>query len=190
MCLRELRQLMRSCPQTKTQNVLEHGFSVARYFRDLQNHIQNGTELKYQWRLPEWIHDELLWSNLFDLKIILRYQIYHDCGKPVCRVADEQGHHFPNHAEVSSELWLEYAPQYEQEARLMAMDMDLHLMKPGQEKEFAQRKEAATLLITSLCELHSNASMFGGIQSTSFKIKWKKLNKFGKRILNEMRVTK
>jgi hypothetical protein len=40
-----------------------------------------------------------------------------------------------------------------------------------------------TLLVTSLCELHSNASMFGGIESTSFKIKYKQLDKRGNQVL-------
>ncbi len=186
MNLIELRQKMRLCPQTKTQNVLEHGFSVARYFRDLQKHIADGSELKYEWRLPEWIHKDILWNNLLDLKSIIRYQIYHDCGKPFCRVEDDKGHHFPNHADWSYRVWRDMCGLDYQEAKLMQMDMDIHLMKPGEEKEFAYRKEAATLLITSLCELHSNASMFGGIQSVSFKIKIKKLFKFGKRILTHM----
>ena len=186
MNLLELRRTMRQCAQTPTANVLEHGFSVARYFLELRDHVLNGTELKYEWKLPEWIYDEQLWNDLFDIRTILRYHIYHDCGKPFCRIEDEKGHHFPNHAEWSYNIWKECG-QDEQEALLMKMDMDLHLMRPGQEKEFAHRKEAATLLITNLCELHSNAAMFGGIESTSFKIKRKKLNKFGKRIIGEMK---
>lgn len=186
MNILELRKAMRACAQTPTQNVLEHGMSVAHYFNDLRHHVLNNTPLKYEWRMPEWASDPLLWNNILDLKTIATYQIYHDCGKPFCRVEDEKGHHFPNHAQVSADTWMEITGN-EQQSKLMLMDMDLHIMKSGEQKEFATRKEAATLLLTSLCEIHSNAAMFGGIESTSFKIKWKKLNRFGKQILNHMK---
>lgn len=42
---------------------------------------------------------------------------------------------------------------------------------------------AKTNLIAGLSEIHANASMFGGIDSTSFKIKWKQISKRGKKIL-------
>jgi len=62
------------------------------------------------------------------------------------------------------------------------MDMDIHLLKDVGVNDFAQKEEAATLLLTGLAEIHSNAEMFGGIESTSFKIKWKQINKRGKKI--------
>lgn len=180
-----LQRVMARCPQTETQNVLQHGLSVARYFKDLHDHLTKGTPLKYEWKLPEWCYEPCLLENILPLETIYRYQIYHDCGKPFCIEYDDQGRrHFPNHAEWSYKIWKQIGT--EQEARLMKMDMDLHLMKSGEEKAFAEREEAATLLLTSLCEIHSNAQMFGGIDSTSFKIKWKKLNKFGKRITNHI----
>jgi hypothetical protein len=61
-------------------------------------------------------------------------------------------------------------------------------MKSDAIEEFAKHPEAISLLITGLCELHSNAQMFGGIESTSFKIKWKHLSKMGKRILEQIRM--
>ena len=51
----------------------------------------------------------------------------------------------------------------------MAMDMDVHTLKSEGIEEFAQRPEAASLLLTGLCEIHSNAQMFGGMESTGFK---------------------
>lgn len=42
--------------------------------------------------------------------------------------------------------------------------------------------DAVTLLIAALSEVHSNAKMFGGIESTSFKMKWKTIEKRGKQI--------
>ena len=62
------------------------------------------------------------------------------------------------------------------------MDMDIHLLKAVGVEEFASRPEAATLLLTGLAEVHSNAAMFGGISSTSFKIKWKQIDRRGKAI--------
>lgn len=49
-------------------------------------------------------------------------------------------------------------------------------------EEFAGRPHAVALLLTGLAEVHANASMFGGIESTSFKIKWKNLDKRGRAI--------
>jgi hypothetical protein len=67
------------------------------------------------------------------------------------------------------------------------MDMDIHILSADALKEFSERPEAISLLITGLAEIHSNASMFGGIESTSFKIKWKHLNKRGRQLLNLMK---
>ena len=128
--------------------------------------------------------DPVLWTNIMDDKTIIQYLIYHDCGKPYCMEIDDEGRrHFPCHAAISQQTWLSCGGD-DATGRLIAMDMDLHLMKPGQEEPFSKRIEACTLIIAALCEIHSNAKMFGGIDSTSFKIKWKHLNKFATRILN------
>jgi hypothetical protein len=181
---------MMNTEQTKGMSILDHGISVNRYFEDLYSHLKNDTDLKFEWRLPEWIMDnkEFILSELSDLKTIREYQINHDCGKPYCRTVDEDGRvHFPNHAEISKETWLSVHGHSDiksvQVANLIGMDMDIHLLKGTGVEEFKKRPEAITLLITGLCELHSNASMFGGISSTSFKIKWKNINKRGKAIL-------
>jgi hypothetical protein len=62
--------------------------------------------------------------------------------------------------------------------------MDIHLLKAGGVEEFAKKPHALTLLLTGLAEVHSNANMFGGIESTSFKIKYKSICQRGKQILN------
>lgn len=178
----DLSCLMMRCPQTKDQNTLQHGYSVHDYFLDLKNHIEEGSDLRFEWKLPDWIYNESLWEKLADYKTIRNYHIYHDCGKPFCRTIDEDGkHHFPDHAMWSYKTWWVLTGNHD-EGLLMARDMEIHLMKSGQEQYFAEYDNAATLLITGLCEMHSNASMFGGIDSTSFKIKWKNINRFGKRI--------
>lgn len=178
----ELGCLMMRTPQTPTQDVLEHGYSVHDHFRDLKDHILLNAEPTYEWRLPDWIYDERLWDQLLDHQTIRSYHIYHDCGKPFCRTIDDEGRqHFPNHENISADVWL-HIDGDRQIADLMRMDMDIHRLRADGIDEFASRKEAATLLITGLCELHSNARMFGGISSTNFKIKWKALNKYGGKV--------
>lgn len=182
---------MRTCFQFENQSILDHGLSVHEWFKDLYGYLMRGEPLQRAWRLPDWIDDPLLRQKLLDFDILATYQTYHDCGKPLCRTIDEAGkQHFPNHAEISRQRWLECSdnsPAAQQIARLIAMDMDIHLLKSEQLEEFCQRPEAISLLLTGLCELHSNAQMFGGIESTGFKIKWKHLNKMGKRILDRIR---
>lgn len=117
---------------------------------------------------------------------MLTYLIYHDCGKPLCMEIDGDGkRHFNDHAAISKKAWID-AGGDDTIAHLIGMDMDLHLMKSGQEEEFSQRREACSLIIAAFCEIHSNAEMFGGLESTSFKIKHKHLLKFGKRIFDKI----
>ena len=61
--------------------------------------------------------------------------------------------------------------------------MDIHLLKSDGVEEFAKNPHAFTLLLTGLAEIHSNAEMFGGLESVGFKIKWKSINQRGKQIL-------
>ncbi len=177
---------MLSCEQTSGMNMMQHGASVVEYFTDLQNHILNGSTLTLEWKLPDWATDPKIWNALYDMDTIQEYQLFHDCGKPFCKEVDDEGkQHFPNHAAVSERIWREVGGN-PTAATLMGMDMDIHLLKDLGIEEFAKRPEAATLLLTGLAEIHSNARMFGGIDSTSFKIKWKQLNKRGKKILDQL----
>lgn len=173
---------MISCYQFQTMNVLEHGYSVLEYFEDLYEHLAHGTPLKKEWRLPDWISEVQL-DKLLPLEKVRLYLIYHDCGKALCRTYDKDGkQHFPDHANVSADRWERFSPD-KTIAKLIRMDMDIHTLTPEGVEEFKSRPEAVTLLLAGLSELHSNAVMFGGIESTSFKIKWKRLNKLGRRIL-------
>lgn len=185
MIMKKLIEAMKNCEQMPGLSVLEHGEMVVNYYNDLLNHIRNKDELKYDWKLPEWIYDKIILDNLDDDELMNRYQLYHDCGKPFCIEYDDEGKkHFPNHAQVSYEKWLEFNPEDKKVAKYILMDMDIHLLKADGANEFSKRDEAKGLLLTGLAELHANASMFGGIESTSFKIKWKSLNKSGKRLIN------
>ena len=71
-------------------------------------------------------------------------------------------------------------------ANLIRMDMDIHLLKDAGVKEFCTRPECCTLLLSGLAEVHANAAMFGGINSTSFKIKFKQIKKRGNAICKEL----
>ncbi|MNL30485.1 hypothetical protein D3C87_1522240 [compost metagenome] len=174
---------MLACEQTSGMNMMQHGASVYETFLDLKEHVTKGTLLKFQWKLPEWASNPKLWENLLDERAIEEYQLFHDCGKPFCRTVDDEGkQHFPDHAATSEKIWREIGGD-EQVAKLIGMDMDIHLLKDEGIADFAKRPEAASLLLTGLAEIHSNAKMFGGIDSTSFKIKWKHIDKRGKKIV-------
>jgi hypothetical protein len=183
---------MKACPQTQGMSVLDHGDMVQEYYYDLINHLRdhyNVTKLNFEWKLPEWIytHRDLILSKLYNDEIMDAYTLYHDCGKPYCRTVDADGkQHFPDHANVSYQVWTKLFADNPNTAligNLIKMDMDIHCLKSEQLEAFAERPEAISLLITGLCEIHANASMFGGVESTSFKIKWKQIDKRGRQIL-------
>jgi hypothetical protein len=180
--LHKIRTAMRNCQQTPSQNMLQHGISVARYYTELSKHRYTPTKL-ISWKLPDWIFSKTLWDNVFNDSIMLTYLIYHDLGKPFCHTIDSAGkHHFPNHASVSKSVWNSINGS-QIVGNLIGMDMDIHTLSDCDLVSFANRPEAASLLIAGLCELHSNANMFGGIDSVSFKIKYKHLNRRGKKIV-------
>lgn len=180
---------MHTCFQTLNITVLDHGHSVFDYFMDLMGYLFEGTSLKHEWRLPEWFtaNTELIKDNLLSLDIMRDYLVYHDCGKPVCLEIDELGRsHFRDHAAHSKERWLECAAKTDRNVlvgELIGMDMDFHLIKGDGLEAFAKRPEAISLMVAGLAELHSNASMFGGTNSTSFKIKYKHTDKRGRQLL-------
>ncbi|MFA6049956.1 MAG: hypothetical protein WC761_02045 [Candidatus Paceibacterota bacterium] len=177
---------MKNCSQFRDQNVLQHGQSVWTYFQDLCNHLDE-TPLNKEWRIPEWFltykTEILSVIEQQDDETLRHYMIYHDCGKPFCRTVDEQGRqHFPGHAEVSYNTWLSFSSDQET-ANLIRRDMQVHTMKAEDVIGFCENKsEACILLLAALCEVHSNAVMFGGIQSDGFKMKWKQVDKRGKAI--------
>jgi len=126
---------MNDCEQMKDLSVLEHGHSVARYYRDLRNHIINGEPLKYEWKIPEWAMDKQLWEADASLRDIYKYQIFHDCGKPYCITIDDEGRkHFPDHANVSYNLAKYFFS--DDISMLIKNDMASHLTKPSEFEDF------------------------------------------------------
>jgi hypothetical protein len=176
---------MSQCEQTQGQSVLDHGKSVESYLFDLINHLRDGEPLTHEWRIPDWVyeHKELLLSSLPDSETLSLYAVYHDCGKPFCVEVDENGRkHFPNHAEISYKTFTRFF-ENNTAAELIRSDMDIHCLKSEGVGEFSKNPHCLTLLLSGLAEIHSNSQMFGGMDSTSFKIKWKAITSRGKQIL-------
>lgn len=87
---------MRTCMQFGTMDVLEHGRQVTEAFRLLLEALSTG-ELPAGWRIPGWLqqHAEVFLSRLLPLETLYAYQLYHDCGKPLCRITDAEGRPLP-----------------------------------------------------------------------------------------------
>ncbi len=181
---------MQACEQTPGQSVWEHGESVRAYLLDLIS-----PEPQLEWRLPDWLiqHKSDIISRIHSLDILEQYTLYHDCGKPRCLTIDAEGRsHFPDHARISREVYIEHFPadptnHHSTVADLIGWDMVVHTVTAKEldhylRNEWSER-DAFSLLLTAFAEVHSNAAMFGGISSTSFKIKWKRICKRGKQIL-------
>jgi len=179
---------MLMCEQTKGQSVYEHGVSVEEYFFDLYYHLKDDCELKKEWKLPDWLNSnkqEIL-SNLHSLETISTYLRFHDCGKPKVKTVDEFGKvHFPGHAEASKELYFQITGD-KTVSDLIGWDMCLHTCSSAEIDAMCKvwtKQDAYTLVLASLSEIHSNARLFGGISSISFKTKFKQIDRRGKQIL-------
>jgi len=177
---------MISCEQTKEQNVLEHGISVKNYLFDLINYLKTNQPLKHNFLIPKWLNENknLFLENLPNDKTLELYTTYHDCGKPFCIYIDSEGKkHFPNH-ELYSKYVFDKVFDNKIASNLILHDMDIHRLKSEDINKFINNPYALTLLLTGLAEIHSNAEMFGGINSVSFKIKHKHITKKGQQIIN------
>lgn len=173
--------------QTPTQTVLQHGESVWEYFQKVLNCLQNNCEME-NILIPETIKKFAvqLTTNIHDLNTIEKYCKFHDCGKPYCLIVDENGkNHFPDHANVSYKKFLEVFPDEQITANLILQDMDIHLLKDANISEFMKKDKVniCTLILVGLSEILSNCQLFGGINSDSFKIKFKTLEQRCKKIL-------
>lgn len=176
---------MRNCMQSSTQNMLQHGFSVWKHTYQL---------LKFDdqtnFRLPQWYikYKSLLLENIHSFKTIKHYTLFHDAGKPFSLEIDEMGKkHFPDHANVSADVFKKYIRDDETIIRLIKNDMIMHAKKYDEIISMKLSiKDISTHLIVALAELHANAELFGGIESESFKIKFKRLEKLGKKLCYQL----
>lgn len=122
---------------------------------------------------------------------ILTYCLYHDCGKPYCRTVDCNGNtHFLNHELVSYKKWME-AGGSKFIGDLILYDMAIHrstIKELNNMFDNISIIQWCILIISALSEVHSNAEMFGGLESISFKIKLKKIFKNVKHIIKKIQL--
>lgn len=160
---------------------MAHGNLVWSYYQKL---IKGDFE---NLKLPDWFkkHHEVLVSLQLPLKKVKNYIIYHDCGKHLCEIHDEKGVHYPNHENVSADYWIKNGGD-ELVSKLIRNDMFFHTCTAIELDETNLSEfELATLLVSALAEIHANAEIFGGIDSQSFKIKYKQIDRRGKNYINK-----
>lgn len=188
--LRCMSFAMMDCEQTKGQNVLQHGRSVREHYFMLLGHLAGNVDLSQtsNWKLPEWVdtYREQILASLPPRYVMDRYLTLHDSGKPAVREVDEEGRvHFPGHSASSEKTYRETFGEEANEtvAYLIAHDMDAHMLKAAGIEEFAKQPTATAQLLAALAEVTSNAAMFGGTDSTSFKIKFKQIDQRGRAMM-------
>lgn len=181
---------MQQCEQTAGQSILDHGLAIWEQLRKLIEDDASGM------RLPQWYtqyKDQIL-SNIHSPHILQQYAVYHDCGKPYCLEIDSDGkRHFPNHADISKSKYTEHFGDdgdHQLIARLIGLDMIFHIENTDQIIARGLSTETlCSLMLSALAEIHSNACTFypdEGIESTWFKIKFKKLDKIGSKICKRL----
>lgn len=165
---------MQACQQTAGLNVLQHGVLVSLAYSEMLKELRKGTHQEefLQGMFP------LLEPLLFEEELMSRYHVYHDCGKPFCQATEERK--FPDHEARSFEQWSLIFPEDKIVANLMLNDMKFHA--GNNDAEFYSSELAPSLYLTSWAELEANSSMFGGHESTSYKIKRKRLIQQGKKL--------
>jgi hypothetical protein len=177
---------MSTCFQHSTQNMLEHGVAVHDTYRALIGALSSDCQHPpAEICIPDWLwaNRDALLDRLLPLDLMQAYHWYHDCGKPACRTVDAEGRqHFPEHATRSEQEWLNTGGDT-RVGRLIGMDMLLHTASADAMVAFAWLPEAASLLMTAFAEIHANASLFGGTESTNFKVKYKHLDRRGKALV-------
>lgn len=203
-----VRNEMKNCQQMPGMSVLEHGESILKYYEQLSEMLSRGSDIRFKftenlnWRLPKWFLEyekDIAWERHSD-SIFYWYLKFHDCGKSYCKIIDDdQKVHFPNHAEKSYEIWTDlnkvdpvhYLKEFEIEiiGCLILHDMDVHIMKAADVDEFCEKlgsMTAISLLLAALAEVHSNAAMFGGTETDSFKAKLKQIERRGNAICKKI----
>lgn len=170
--------------QTESQSIFKHHSSVWKYtVKFLTGNIENLP-------IPKWYskYKNLILNNTHDYKTIKHYCLHHDIGKINTLSFDENGkRHFHGHVAESVKLWNELFPERLSERNLIENDMLFHTSK-FEDIIFKNLgiRDICTLLISALAELHSNCQMFGGYNSESYKIKFKRLEKLGNKICDHI----
>ena len=169
---------MAACEQTQGMNMLEHGQRVHDAYVHLHNGlVANGFE-QAEPALQAWFNriQACIPSALLTPDNVKAYHVYHDCGKHLVLCTDDTGRrHFPDHASASAVQFQAIFPDDHQTHWLIAHDMDFHTMRGEDLRALWAEPLAATLYLTAWAEIRANATMFGGLESESYKIKRSRL---------------
>jgi len=188
---RQLAEKMEQCEQMPDYSTLQHGLDCFANFDTMLDILWYEKFNTTQFKLPEWFttYGKSIYANIHNMETAERYIVFHDGGKWACLITDADGkRHFPNHAEVSQKIFREHFDD-ETAAKMIGWDMALHTMKDADIDYWLAQwstKDACTLLLASLAEIHANAALFGGLESQSFKIKWKQISKRGMAICKKL----
>jgi hypothetical protein len=164
--LLDYKHLMKATPQGKS-NVWQHGKDCC----DMLDRILGGEKLPRMDKIS-WLKDAIEQFPQELSQDIYTYLLFHDIGKTTTH--DGQGH-YPGHAAESARIWRQIDGR-DNIARWMESDMVMH---SGSREEAYVLQDRHILRLTALTECYSNAEMFGGFESDSFKIKLKKLIRNG-----------
>lgn len=183
---------METTYQFKNQNVLEHGLAVHAKYKNLFTSLENNNPQSY---IPELVDSWDILHQFIRLPECMELvHVYHDCGKPFCCSKDEEGkQHFPNHAEISAQIFKDIVLPVssiqskvitaEELTNYVKYDMYFHstpMPEIRQKLESISGREFVfycTLWLTSYAEVIANKQMFDDDNQVSFKIKQKKLAK-------------
>jgi hypothetical protein len=91
--------------------------------------------------------------------------------------------HFPNHAEVSSELYSKIFANEEIIPKLINDDLIFHKMKANDVESFIKNEYCIDLTLAGIAAFNSNSCLFGGPVSQSYKIKAKTINQRLKKMM-------
>lgn len=123
-------------------------------------------------------NDPLLsrWFTAYQPEDLRPYHLNHDIAKPFSQHHDENGkaHYGQDHSLKSSVL---YSMLFGEDrfSQMIANDMAFHTARADTIESVWQLPDAQHLYATAWAELYANATMFGGLNSDSFKIKKKRL---------------
>ena len=169
---------MAACEQTQGMNMLEHGQRVHDAYLLLHKGLVANAFEQTEPALQAWFHriQESSAHTLLPPGAAHTYHVYHDCGKHLVLCTDDTGRrHFPDHASASAVQFQAIFPDDHQTHWLIAHDMDFHTMRGDALRALWAEPLAATLYLTAWAEIRANATMFGGLESESYKIKRSRL---------------
>lgn len=175
---------MAGCEQAPGLNMLQHGELVHAKYKELLADVESGNA-PYSG-----LATLLQYCELPDTSELAQYHIYHDCGKHLTLSVDENGKkHFPDHANVSANQYAHLFPEDTFTTTLIRRDMDFHTLRGDDIAELCNDPLAPILYFTAWAELEANASMFGGRESQSYKIKAKRLIQAGKKLITALHLS-